>query len=126
MTKMLVVEDQKGPLMSFEYTINRVTQEYLPNLTKDIARCYNEAEALIKANCYDLVLLDNRMPYENQVELEKSDFRQFCSKLEDKGYSLIPIIRKFSPTTKIVGTSSMSEDELKGFERPDFTMRKSW
>ncbi|MBI2631696.1 hypothetical protein HYW75_01715 [Candidatus Pacearchaeota archaeon] len=126
MTKILIIEDQKGPLMALEYALNEIAQNYLPNLTQDVARCYNEGEAMIKTRGYDLVLLDNRMSYENQVELEKRDFRQFCSKLEDIGYNLIPFIRKTSPTTIVIGTSSMSDDELRRFERPDFIMRKSW
>jgi CheY-like chemotaxis protein len=125
--KILIVEDQRNCVEALEYAVNSVSPGFFPDFQKgdfDIARCYQEAEEKIQGNAYGVVLLDNRMPYENQVELEKKDFDGFCATLENIGYSLIPKIKERNPKTVVIGTSSLSGEELGRFPEPDFSMRK--
>ena len=92
----------------------------------DVARCYADAQQRISKNDYQMVLLDNRMPYEDQGDLERTDFDRFCSSLENIGYTLIPVIKEKNPSTVIIGTSSLSKGELRGLPTPDYTMSKMW
>ncbi len=135
--KILVIEDQSGPLENLSLAIreavlgesleNRFSdypQRELEEREVDVARCYLEAERAIETRGYDMVFLDHRLPYENQVELERKDFDAFCNTLDGRGYNLIPRIRERNPYTVIIGTSSLHGDELRLFEKPDYKLDK--
>lgn len=127
--KILIVEDQKGTLESLEFAVNTVIPKLHPDFQKgryDVARCYSDSENMVNQNQYGLVLLDNRMPYNNQGDLEDTDFDAFCDSLEDLGYKLIPKIKQRNPNCIVVGTSSLSKNELRGMPAPDYKMSKMW
>jgi CheY-like chemotaxis protein len=127
--KILIVEDQKYPLEALEFAVGKVMPRHFEGFTKndyDVARCYSKAEEQVGKANYDMILLDNRMPYEDQGDLEDKDFSRFSANLENTGYRLIPLIKSKNPKTTVIGTSSMSKGELRGLPAPDFTMRKMW
>ncbi len=127
--KLLIVEDQSGPLEALVFAVNKVMPAHYTDFSKggyDVARCYADAEKRISENDYQLVLLDHRIPYEDQGDLERTDFGRFCSSLENIGYTLIPVIKGRNPNTVIIGTSSLSKGELRGLPTPDYTMSKMW
>ena len=127
--KLLIVEDQSGPLEALEFAVDKVMPAHYADFSKggyDVARCYANAQQRISENDYEVVLLDNRMPYEDQEDLERTDFDRFCSSLENIGYNLIPVIKDRNPNTVIIGTSSLSKGELRSLPTPDYTMSKMW
>ncbi len=126
MTKILLVEDQKYPLEALEHALRTVTPRYFPQFSHAVAKCYDEAEEQIEQDIFDIVLLDHRMPRRNQGDLEERDMKAFGETCEGIGYSLIEPIRRRSPRTVVIGTSSMSGDELRGQPSPDYTMSKMW
>ncbi|MBI4170270.1 MAG: hypothetical protein HY514_01130 [Candidatus Aenigmarchaeota archaeon] len=129
MSKILIVEDQSRPLEALEFAVNKVMPAHYAGFSKgdyDVARCYADTKRRISESNYQMVLLDNRMPYEDQGDLERTDFDRFCSSLENIGYALIPVIKEKNPNTVIVGTSSLSKGELRGLPTPDYTMSKMW
>ena len=127
--KLLIVEDQEGPLEALERAVNKVMPAHYTDFLKgdyDLARCYDNAQKKILENDYQIVLLDNRLPYNDQGDLETTDFDRFCSNLENIGYTLIPVIKVRNPNTIVIGTSSLSKGELRGLPVPDYTMTKMW
>jgi CheY-like chemotaxis protein len=128
--KILVVEDQSGPRMALQCAIKQVVPGHWPGFDEkrdvDYKACYVDAQDAVNQGSYNLILLDHRMPYENVGDLERTDFDRFCKTLGNMGYGLIPEIRARSPRTIIIGTSSLSSDELREFQKPDFTMRKMY
>jgi hypothetical protein len=127
--ELLIVEDQDGPLRALEFAVNKVMPSHYADFSKssyDVVRCYADAQKRILENDYQMVLLDNRMPYEDQGDLEETDFDKFCSSLENIGYGLIPLIRERNPQAIVVGTSSLSARELRDHPSPDYTMTKMW
>lgn len=127
--KLLIVEDQEYPLEALVRAVNKVMPTHYTDFSKcnyDVARCYIDAQSRISKNDYQIILLDNRMPYENQGDLETTDFDRFCSCLENIGYNLIPIIKEKNPNTVVIGTSSLSKGELRSLPAPDYTMTKMW
>ncbi|MEA3513911.1 MAG: hypothetical protein U9R34_00360 [Nanoarchaeota archaeon] len=127
--KLLIVEDQEDPLEVLVSTVNNIIPSHYPDFSEDdydVARCYADAQSRISEDDYQIILLDNRMPYENQGDLETTDFNRFCSYLENIGYNLIPVIKEKNPETIIIGTSSLSKSELRGLPAPDYTMSKTW
>ena len=126
--KLLIVEDQKWPLEALELAVNEVVPAHFPYFSKesyDVARCYNDAQRRISSGEYDIVLLDHRLPYEDQGDLESIDMNRFSAGLKNIGYSLIPVIKQRNPNTFVVGTSSLSREQ-DGIPMPDFTMSKGW
>jgi CheY-like chemotaxis protein len=136
-TKILVVEDQMGPLESLDIAIRlALLKEKTPlafpenaelDLTQrgiDVSRSYQDAQNFINNKCYDLIFLDHRLPYENQSELEKKDFDAFCRTLDGRGYYLIPAIKQKNPGTIVIGTSSLPRDELRQIPKPDYRLDK--
>lgn len=127
--KLLIVEDQELPREALEYAINTVMLKFYEGFSKgdyDCARWYTEAEKLIAERTYDLVLLDHKMPYENPGCKDTEDIKKFSNTLQDIGYALIRKIKAKNPKTIVIGTSSLSERELSGSIKPDFTMRKDF
>ena len=120
--KILIVEDQEATLDSLKYALGKV----LPEAQRDIAKWYSQAEQMIANGDYDAVLLDNRMPYDDPGCTDRSDFDRFVKTLQNTGYELIPQIKEKNPGTIVIGTSSMSKDELRRLPQPDFTMSKMW
>jgi CheY-like chemotaxis protein len=123
---VLIVEDQ-APLEGLVEAVEEVMPRHYNGFSKQdyaIAECYNEANIALSSRIYDIVLLDHRMPYENQCELLRRDFSAFCDTLEDVGYYLIPQIKLRNPKAIVIGTSSLSRDELKRFSAPDFRLEK--
>lgn len=123
MKNLLIVEDQKYPLMVLEGAVKSVGTKYFPGMKYDVARCYNDAERMIQKG-YNVVLLDHRLPRENMGNLEDTDFRRFSDSLENIGYSLIGSIREYNPKTIVIGTSSLSAKKLRGQPVPDHVMSK--
>jgi len=135
--KILVVEDQSGPLENISLAIREAIfkenlekrftdtpEEDLKERGVDVARCYDEALEAVGDKEYDLVFLDHRLPYENQTELEASDFDEFCKCLDNIGYGLIPTIKDRSKKTVVIGTSSCDAYELRRFGQPDYVLKK--
>ena len=118
--KVLIVEDQKYPLESLEWAVKKFFASY------SIAKSYNQASELIERDEFDVVFLDNRMPLEDQGDLEERDMRKFSESLENIGYTLIPMIKSRNPKVIVIGTSSMSKNELNGMPFPDYKMSKMW
>ena len=121
--KALIVEDSKYTLMALEEAVKKVFPKHFASYTLDVAKCYNEAEQMTEKP-YDFVLLDNSMPRENTGDLEKTDFDKFSELQEEIGYTLIPKIKNKNPKCIVVGTSNMHQDDLRRFQKPDFTLRK--
>ncbi len=125
--KLLIVEDQSPPLRALEGAVKAILPKYCSGFSPqdyDVARCYTQAEELISSHGYDLILLDHRMPCEDTDNLEQDDFRAFCDKLENIGYGLIPLIKEKSPSAVIIGTSSLSAEELRRFPLPEYQLDK--
>ncbi|MDP3882254.1 MAG: response regulator [Nanoarchaeota archaeon] len=123
---VLIVEDQ-APLETLRDAVEEVFPKHYSGFTSSnyaVAECYNEAQGLISQNAYDIVILDHRMPMENQSHLQRKDFKAFCETLRDVGYSLIPEIKQRNPNAVVIGTSSLSRDELRRYSAPDFKLDK--
>lgn len=122
--KILIVEDQKYPLEALELAVKRVVPgfypEFNPSQDVDIARSYFFAKFLSDEK-FDMALLDHRLPIAYS-DLEDRDFEAFSASLQNIGYSLIPHLKKTGSI--VIGTSSLSPDELRGFTQPDFTLNK--
>lgn len=120
--KILLVEDQQGPLkllagIIIEAAINFNDYQFV------IATSYKEAKINIENGVFDIVLLDHRLPYEDQGDLENTDFDKFCESLQNVGYGLITEIKRKNPNCIVIGTSSMKEEALR-LGRPDFSIEK--
>ena len=130
MKKILIVEDQSGPLEALESAVKRVAPKYFPELHCDTARCYEDAQRMIQdsydQDSYDIVLLDHRMPIKNTGDLEDTDFQAFSNSLRNAGYSLIDEIKRHNSRTVVIGTSSLPQSELGRQSSPDYTMSKQW
>jgi CheY-like chemotaxis protein len=100
--KTLIVEDQERPLK----LLREAVEDTLPNSRIDEARSYTSARNQIMQENYDLILLDDRMPYNDLIGLEQSDLKEYSNHLESLGYSLAPEIRERNPNAIIIGTSS--------------------
>ena len=123
--RMLIVEDQKYPLMALELAVKSLSDKAILKVDElKVVKCYLDAERLFDSKEYDIILLDNRMPMENLGDLEDTDFEKFSQSLKNIGYSLIPRIREKSPHALIIGTSSLSRDELRELPTPDYKMSK--
>lgn len=126
--KILVLEDQESPLESLGLAIRKVFPKFYhgsePEL--NIARSYKGAKRLISANQYDFAFIDHRVPWDDLGDMEKNDFDSFCSLLEEIGYSLINEVKKASPNVVVIGTSSLSDKELRRFPQPDYKISKGW
>ena len=125
MVKILIVEDQSGPLEALEFAVKTVLPVYSTEFHYDIARCYEDAQRMLQ-NRYDFVLLDHQMPIGNVGNLEDADFDSFSRSLRPVGYSLIDEIKRQNPQSVVIGTSSLSASELKRYPRPDYVMSKMW
>ncbi len=119
MAKILVVEDHELPWEGLSYLL----QSYgVRNEDISRARWYLEAKEMIRSGHYDVVFLDHRMPMHDPGCTDTENHLTML--LEDIGYLLIPLIRETSLGTIVVGTSSMSEERLSVYPKPDFNMQK--
>jgi CheY-like chemotaxis protein len=126
---VLIVEDQHYPLDALTMAVKKVLPKYDSGFSSDnlhVAKNYLAAKERINANVYDLVLLDHRMPCDDVGDLEEKNFDEFCAMLDNLGYGLIPDIRRSSPSSLIIGTSSLSDNEIGRFERPQYKMSKMY
>ena len=127
--KILIVEDQEATLESLENAVDivmpRFDADYKPS-HKEIAKCYSYEMKKITNSSYDLILLDHRMPIQEVGNLERTNFDLFSAQLVNIGYSLIPIIQQKLPKAIIIGTSSLSRNELREFISPRYSMSKMW
>lgn len=125
--KILILEDQSGPLEVLEVAISTLFLEFYPDekFELDVARSFLGAKALINANQYDFAFIDHRIPYEDVGNLEEEDFERFIDSLEEIGYIMIKRVKEASPNVIVIGTSSLSSSELKPFIRPDYKIRKN-
>ncbi len=124
--KILVIEDQKGPIGAIQYALSKSLPPL--NLDPEVRYVTNYADAakeIASDQRFDLILLDHRMPKVDLGDLEDRDMRAFSDNLADIGYNLIPVIRTQQPQSIIIGTSSM-RDEIKGLNQmPDENIVKS-
>ncbi|MFA5724607.1 MAG: hypothetical protein WC979_10215 [Candidatus Pacearchaeota archaeon] len=126
---ILIVEDQKLTLESVEFAVNKVMPKYHSDFQKgqyDIARCYRDARDKIIENVYQFIFLDHRLPMNDPLNLEDTNFNAFCESLVDIGYSLIEGIKARNLPTVIIGTSSLRGQDLSMFPKPDYKMSKMW
>lgn len=123
--KILIVEDQNGPLEALEFAVRKISPAYFSQFHYDTARCYEDAQRMIQNN-YDIVLLDHVMPIKNAGDIEDADFDSFRKSLRPVGYSLINEIKRQNPRTVVIGTSSLSASELRYYPTPDYMMSKMW
>ncbi len=137
---ILVIEDQVHPLDSISYAIKKAIlkeEGTLPRIGKytweeveqelkerniDVARSFREANMRILNSTnnfrpYNLFFLDHVIP-RIEIGLEGNNIMGI-------GYTLIPTIRNYQPNATIIGTSSMSENQLREFDKPDFYLDKS-
>jgi CheY-like chemotaxis protein len=120
---ILLVEDQSGPLKVLQCVIDKIFPKYFPEFRVMVVRSYHEAEDLIGKELLDVVFLDHRLSYENQGNLEDTNFDKFCDSLENIGYRLITRIKERNPKSIIIGTSSMKKEALR-YGTPDFSIGK--
>jgi|SRR3989344_942625 len=125
MKKILIVEDQSGPLEALEFAVRKVFPAYFPQFHHDLVQCHEDAQRLIRSG-YDIILLDHIMPLKNMGNLEDIDFELFSKSLKPVGYSLINDIREQNPQTIVIGTSSLTASELRMQPPPDYVMSKQW
>lgn len=124
--KTLIVEDAREVLRNMEMVFRlNILREKTPirmssdsvvklrELGIDVAETYKDAEELINARDYRVILLDHNLPY--------STTNVSCS---DIGYSLIPRIRERNPNVVLIGTSSKSE--VRNQPGLDFVLNKSF
>jgi len=126
---ILIVEDQKLTLESLEFAVNKVMPHYIQGFQKgqyDIAKCYRDARDKIIENVYQFILLDHKLPMNDPLNLEDTNFDAFCENLVGIGYSLIEGIKARALPTVIIGTSSLRGEELSMFPKPDHKMNKMW
>ncbi len=123
--KILIVEDQNGPLETLEFAVRTVFSKYFSEFHYDTARCYEDAQRMIKIG-YDIVFLDHRMPRSDPGDLEDKDFDAFSRRLENIGYGLVSSIKQKNLSAIVIGTSSLSQEELGRSAAPDFTMSKMY
>ena len=119
MNRILIVEDQRNPLLVLRQAVKRV----IPAWQCDVASCYADAKEAVRNN-YNVVLLDHRMPIDNVGNLEREDFNAFSDACQGCGYKLIPEIERVNPETLVIGTSSLSDFE--GIKHPEYHVRKDW
>jgi len=124
--RILIVEDQVGPLDALEKAVEKIGPEYFGKYECHTARWYTQAEDKINQTSYDLVLLDHRMPYDDPRSTEDDEDMgdKFFSTLKNIGYELIDKIKEKDSRTIVVGTSSLSERDTGSFTNPDYIMRK--
>ena len=125
MVKVLIVEDQSGPLEALEFAVKTIFPAYFTEFHYDTVQCYEDAQKMI-SNSYDFILLDHQMPIRNVGNLEDTDFDSFTRFLRPVGYSLINEIKEQNPQTVVIGTSSLSASELRNPPVPDYVMSKMW
>lgn len=117
--KILVIEDQEPPLEAFKYHLSRAD-----GVTFDVAKWYIAAEKLISEYQYDVIFLDHRMPYEDPGCTDTEDFDRFCDQLKNIGYGLLPLIKDKQPGAIVIGTSSLSNNEIGRYTIPERTIVK--
>jgi CheY-like chemotaxis protein len=121
--RILIVEDQKWPLKNIEDALKK----HVTNFEHEVAYWYTQAEEMIRSGCeYDVILLDHRMPYDKPDCTEDGDFNRFCDQLRNIGYGLVSVIRDCLPKAIVIGTSSLSQDEIRhhGYSLPEKTIEK--
>lgn len=120
--RILIVEDMEAPLWSFGIVIKELGDGHIVH----IAKWYLQAKEMLGENQYDVVFLDHRMPYDKPRCTEDEDFKKFCAQLQDIGYGLIDFIHEKSPTTVIIGTSTLPREKIEegGYGVPDRTVEK--
>ncbi len=118
--RLLIVEDQEWTLASLKRAVGKVMPAYSTGFSEkdyDIAKWYLKAKELVGQNAYDIVLLDHCLPFADPGDLE--------GKVEEIGYGLVGPIKKKSPKTVVVGTSSLDPRDLQGWRpAPDYRLDK--
>lgn len=108
--KVFIVEDHPVNRLGL-----RMAAKKAANLECDVAEDYDQAVVWLEGGEeYRCVLLDHQMP------------RSASGKVEDIGYSLIPLIRAKKPEAIIIGTSSLKPEDIakQGWEMPDYLVPK--
>jgi CheY-like chemotaxis protein len=125
--QILLIEDQKYPLEALEYVVTKLaTMPEYSHLRYDVAKSYTAAVDALAQTEYDVVLLDNKLPRYDVGNLEDTNMRAFCDTLEYIGYTLVPFIQQGLPNALVIGTSSMTDDELKAhnLQKPTYSLDK--
>lgn len=120
-TKVLVIEDQEAPWKSFIMILVQLCG--LSEKDIDRARWYTEAEQKLSTGQYDIILLDHMMPHEDPGCTDK-DYKKFDPLIKGIGYRLLPLIGEKQPQATVIGTSSLSQAELRGIEQPTLIVKK--
>lgn len=121
--KVLIVEDQKWPLKALLRVVNEALKCHFSDYSVTVAKYFKQAEAFVKEQIFDFILLDHRLPYDDPGNLEETDFDKFSDMLDDLGYSLISRIKEKNPKTIIIGTSSLGKEAL-AYGNPDCSISK--
>lgn len=122
MAKILVVEDQEAPWKYFLLTLVESCGVAKENIER--ARWYTEAQEKIRLGHYDIVFLDHMMPYSDPGCTDTSDFDKFCDQCQQIGYGLMPLLQEKQPQAKVVGTSSLSREQIGCFTFPEHSLVK--
>ncbi len=122
MAKILVIEDQETPWENFLIILVQICKIGKENIER--ARWYTEAQEKIQSGHYDIVFLDHRMPYSDPGCTDSTDSRRFSDQLQQIGYGLIPLLQEKQLEAKVIGTSSLSRDEIGRFTIPELSIVK--
>lgn len=146
----LIVEDQTLPLEVLTDAVRRMAPKYCDTVCYDVIRDEIGLRSIHWPHRpYDAVLLDHRLPIEFDRNVEENCFENYSRGLQNIGYTFISRIKRDSPKTVIVGTSSFSnwDEALQSFyqlhrtgrfdlmdvekivkeaKQPDYVLRKTW
>ncbi len=151
--RVLIVEDNRAMIRNLNTAVRDVMPTYIPGFSGrhyDIATSLESARRLIARRKYGLILLDHQLPMTDQNYLKTLDFlhkpktedaqidlkcedilinmkfgERYRKSLRNIGYSLIPEIRRKQPNKcVIIGTSTLSADEIGAKLKPDYLLDK--
>lgn len=120
--RILVIEDQEMPWRNFKLCLTQMCGIDEACVTR--VRSREAAITNIAVNKYNVILLDHRILYREVDFTDEENLVDFSNCLENIGYDLIPWIEKKNPNATIVGTSSFSQNELRGYESPKLSINK--
>lgn len=121
--KILIIEAQRYSRELIEDAVKTIFSRYFSDfiyeIDCDVVQSYSAAKEFFSYGNYDIVLLDNRIPFEDTGNMEFENLRRFSDLLRDIGYDLIPIFK--STGAIIIGTSLIKS---KAKIKPDFIINK--
>lgn len=123
MPKILVVEDSETCWRIYRRVL--VEQFKIPETDIGRAKYFIDASRmLIEKNAhYDLIFLDDRLPYKDPGCTKESNPRKYIRSLKDIGYQLLQTIKQYHPNSIVVGTFYEMR-ELAHFTLPELKLDK--